>query len=106
MEEETRSKGRKRQNNEVDEVVTASQDNNHIDGRIPPQDIVAEKSLLGAMMLSDNGMADVLTVIRPDDFYDKRHREIFAAMMELYDSHQPIDLLSIRPMLRMYRLMR
>lgn len=64
-------------------------------GRVPPQDTVAEKSLLGAMMISDAGMAEILTLLKPDDFYEKRHQEIFAAMMELYDRHQPIDLLTL-----------
>lgn len=71
-------------------------DNNEASGgRVPPQDTVAEKSLLGAMMLSDAGMAEILTMLKPDDFYEKRHQEIFAAMMELYDRHQPIDLLTL-----------
>ncbi|MBR2725929.1 replicative DNA helicase [Candidatus Saccharibacteria bacterium] len=70
--------------------------NNEVSGgRVPPQDTVAEKSLLGAMMLSDAGMAEILTMLKPDDFYEKRHQEIFAAMMELYDRHQPIDLLTL-----------
>ncbi|MBR2709728.1 replicative DNA helicase [Candidatus Saccharibacteria bacterium] len=69
--------------------------NNNPGGRIPPQDTVAEKSLLGAMMISDASMSEILTMLRPDDFYEKRHQEIFAAMMELYDRHQPIDLLTL-----------
>ena len=70
-------------------------DNPSSGGRIPPQDTVAEKSLIGAMMISDAGMAEILTMLKPDDFYEKRHQEIFAAMMELYDRHQPIDLLTL-----------
>ena len=61
-------------------------------GRIPPQDVEAEKSLLGAIMLSDDMMAEVLMIIRPDDFYEERHRLIFKAMSDLYDQHRPIDL--------------
>ena len=64
-------------------------------GRIPPQDIVAEKSLLGAVMLKDSVMAEILTIIRPQDFYEKRHEIIFNAMMHLYDQHKPIDLLTL-----------
>lgn len=72
----------------------------HSGGRIPPQDIEAEKSLLGAMMLSDSAMADILTIIKPDDFYEQRHQEIFAAMAELYDQHKPIDLLTLTSKLK------
>lgn len=62
------------------------------EGRIPPQDIEAEKSLLGAILLSDDVIADVLMLLRPDDFYENRHRIIFQAMSDLYDQHRPIDL--------------
>ncbi len=65
------------------------------DGRIPPQDIEAEKSLLGAIMISDGVLPEILTIIRPQDFYDERHRIIFAAMASLYDQHKPVDLLTL-----------
>ncbi|MBR3228928.1 replicative DNA helicase [Candidatus Saccharibacteria bacterium] len=69
-------------------------------GRIPPQDIVAEKSLLGAIMLSDSIMAEILTMLRPEDFYDERHQIIFRAMATLYDQRKPIDLLTLTSELR------
>ncbi len=65
------------------------------EGRIPPQDIVAEKSLLGAILLSDAVLPEVLTIIKAQDFYDENHRIIFAAMASLYDQHKPIDLLTL-----------
>ncbi|MBR3253994.1 replicative DNA helicase [Candidatus Saccharibacteria bacterium] len=65
------------------------------DGRTPPQDVVAEKSLLGAILISDGILPEVLTIIRPDDFYDERHRAIFKAMSDLYDQHKPVDLLTL-----------
>ena len=64
-------------------------------GRVPPQDIVAEKSLLGAIMLSDAVLPEILTIVKPQDFYEERHQTIFAAMMNLYDQHRPIDLLTL-----------
>ena len=64
-------------------------------GRVPPQDVEAEKSLLGAMMLSDAAMAEILTLIKAEDFYEKRHQVIFRAMADLYDKHKPIDLLTL-----------
>jgi replicative DNA helicase len=69
-------------------------------GRIPPQDIVAEKSLLGAIMLQDSTLPEVLTILKPSDFYEKRHAVIFDAMMTLYDQHKPIDLLTLTSELR------
>ena len=64
-------------------------------GRVPPQDIDAEKSLLGAIMISDNILPEILTIIKADDFYDERHKTIFAAMYNLYNTHRPIDLLTL-----------
>lgn len=64
-------------------------------GRIPPQDIEAEKSLLGAIMISDNILPEILTILKPDDFYEERHKLIFTAMCNLYDAHRPVDLLTL-----------
>lgn len=64
-------------------------------GRVPPQDIVAEKSLLGAIMLSDGVLPEILTILKPRDFYEERHQTIFAAMINLYDQHRPVDLLTL-----------
>lgn len=65
------------------------------EGRVPPQDIVAEKSLLGAIMLQDDVMPEILTILKSNDFYEKRHETIYAAMVRLYDQHKPIDLLTL-----------
>ena len=64
-------------------------------GRVPPQDIQAEKSLLGAIMISDAILPEILTIIRSRDFYEERHAIIFEAMADLYDSHKPVDLLTL-----------
>ena len=64
-------------------------------GRVPPQDVIAEKSLLGAIMIQDAVMPEILTILRPQDFYEKRHEIIFSVMSSLYDQHKPIDLLTL-----------
>ena len=64
-------------------------------GRVPPQDLSAEKSLLGAVMLSENAITEVLNILKPEDFYEPRHVIIFEAMISLYDQHKPIDLLTL-----------
>lgn len=76
------------------------------DGRIPPQDIIAEKSLLGAIMISDSVMAEILTILRPRDFYEKRHEIIFDAMSGLYDQHKPIDLLTLTSELKSKKMLK
>lgn len=69
--------------------------NSNTSGRVPPQDTVAEQSLLGAIMLSNEVFPEILTILRPNDFYDQRHIIIYKAMMDLYDQHKPIDLLTL-----------
>lgn len=64
-------------------------------GRVPPQDLEAEKSLLGALILESGSLPEIMTMIGPGDFYEPRHQEIFRAMVSLYDKHQPIDLLTM-----------
>ena len=76
------------------------------DGRVPPQDLVAEKSLLGAVMIDENILPEILTIIKPADFYEERHGKIFKAMSNLYDSHRPIDLLTLTNELKSLKLMK
>lgn len=64
-------------------------------GKIPPQNLDAEMSLLGAVLLDDEVIADILEHANPKDFYDKRHALIFDAMSRLYEKHKPIDLLTL-----------
>ncbi len=64
-------------------------------GRIPPQDLNAEKSLLGAILISDNVFPEALERVKYKDFYDNRHAAIFRAMTALYEAHRPIDLLTL-----------
>ena len=69
-------------------------------GRIPPQDTTAEKSLLGALLLSDTVFPEILERISHKDFYEKRHASIFEAMTSLYNAHRPIDLITLTEQLR------
>ena len=64
-------------------------------GKIPPQSLDAEKSLLGAVLIDDEVLADATEFATAKDFYDKRHAIIFDAMMRLYEKHKPVDLLTL-----------
>ena len=64
-------------------------------GKIQPQNIEAEKSILGAILIDEEAMANVAEKIHPEDFYDKKHQIIFDAMVNLYERHTPIDLLTL-----------
>jgi replicative DNA helicase len=64
-------------------------------GKVPPQNMDAEKSLLGAVLIDDETLADITEHVKPKDFYDKRHGLVFGAMMRLYEKHKPVDLLTL-----------
>ena len=64
-------------------------------GRTPPQDIVAEQSVLGGMMLSKDAIADVVEVLRAPDFYRPAHETIFEAITDLYSRGEPADAVTV-----------
>lgn len=64
-------------------------------GKIPPQNVDAEKSLLGAVLIDEETLADISEHVTTKDFYDKRHAIIFSGMMRLYEKHRPVDLLTL-----------
>lgn len=64
-------------------------------GKIPPQNLDAEKSLLGAVLIDEETLADISEHVTVKDFYDSRHGIIFGGMMRLYERHRPVDLLTL-----------
>jgi replicative DNA helicase len=69
-------------------------------GRIPPHDLTAEESLLGAMMLEPEAIAAAAGVVRADDFYKPAHSHIFDAVHALYAAGQPVDPVTVADELR------
>ncbi|MFT3716573.1 MAG: replicative DNA helicase [Gordonia sp. (in: high G+C Gram-positive bacteria)] len=63
--------------------------------RQPPQDIAAEQSVLGGMLLSKDAIADVLERIKPDDFYKPAHQAVYDAILELYGKGEPADAVTV-----------
>lgn len=64
-------------------------------GKVPPQNLDAEKSLLGAVLIDEETLADISEHVTPKDFYEKAHAIIYSAMMRLYERHKPVDLLTL-----------
>ncbi|MCK9578393.1 replicative DNA helicase [bacterium] len=62
--------------------------------RLPPQDIEAEKSLLGSLMLDKDAIIKVADILHPEDFYKPGHSEIYKAIEDLFTKGEPIDLIS------------
>ncbi len=69
-------------------------------GKIPPQAIDLEEAVLGAMMIDKKGIDDVIDILHSDAFYDVKHQEVYAAIYELFQNSEPIDLLTVSNLLR------
>ena len=64
-------------------------------GRQPPQDLAAEQSVLGGMLLSKDAIADVLEKLRPGDFYRPAHQNVYDAVLDLYARGEPADPVTV-----------
>ena len=64
-------------------------------GNVPPQNIEAEASLLGAILIDSDSLVKIADIISAQDFYDPRHQKIYEAIQQLYDKHFAIDVLTI-----------
>jgi replicative DNA helicase len=63
--------------------------------RQPPQDLTAEQSVLGGMMLSKDAIADVVEVLRPNDFYRPAHQLVYDCILDLYSRGEPADAVTV-----------
>jgi len=63
--------------------------------KLPPQNLEAERALLGGMLIDNDAIPRAIEVLREDDFYREAHREIFKAVLALYAINEPSDLLTI-----------
>lgn len=71
-----------------------------MDLKLPPQDLEAERSVLGALMLDKEAIIKVADLIKPSDFYQPAHAKIFDAIFELFEKGEPIDVLSVNKKLK------
>ena len=66
---------------------------------LPPQNLEAEKSVLGSIFIDKECINRIIDFLKEEDFYDRAHQLIFGAMARLYESRSPIDLLSVTNLL-------
>src|SRR5829696_2589759 len=69
-------------------------------GRVPPHNLQAEESLLGAMLLSRDAIAAAVEVVSADDFYKPAHGHVFDAVTSLYSAGEPADPVTVADELR------
>ncbi|OBK37030.1 replicative DNA helicase [Mycobacterium sp. 1245111.1] len=75
-------------------------------GRQPPQDLTAEQSVLGGMLLSKDAIADVVDKIGPGDFYRPAHQLVYDAILDLYGRGEPADPVTVAALLDRRGLLR
>jgi replicative DNA helicase len=68
--------------------------------RVPPQNLEAEESVLGGVLLDNAALDRVVELVQPDDFYRGAHRKLFNAMLALSERSEPVDLITLSEALR------
>lgn len=69
-------------------------------GKIPPQATDLEEAVLGAMLIDKKGVDEVIDILQKDAFYKEAHQHIFEAIHHLFETSEPIDLLTVSAQLR------
>lgn len=64
-------------------------------GKTPPHSIETEQSLLGTLILDKDAITDVIETVSREDFYKEAHKEIYNAIMELYNKNEPVDIITL-----------
>lgn len=68
--------------------------------KLPPQNIEAEKSLLGSLMLDKNAIVKIADFLQPRDFYKQNHQQIYQAILDLFEKGEPVDFLAVSTRLK------
>jgi len=79
--------------------------NENVTKHIPPQNLEAEQSLLGSILIDNEIFFKIADMIKSDDFYKDSHTRIYEGMLELYAAHEPIDLLTLTNLLQEKKLL-
>lgn len=67
---------------------------------LPPQNTDAEASLLGAILIDSDAIVKIADIVQAMDFYDPKHQRIYEAITQLYEKHNPIDVLTLADQLK------
>lgn len=63
--------------------------------KVPPQNLEAEKAVLGSMLIEKEAIAKTMEILRPNDFYKETHQNIYKAILVLYDQNEAVDALTL-----------
>lgn len=69
-------------------------------GKLPPQALDLEETVLGALMLEKDALSTVIDILKPESFYSDAHKEIYTAITELFNNSEPVDMRTVVSQLR------
>jgi replicative DNA helicase len=69
-------------------------------GKLPPQATDLEEAVLGALMLEKDALTNVIDILKPETFYNDSHKDIYAAIVDLFNNSEPVDILTVTNRLR------
>src|SRR5512136_720065 len=68
--------------------------------KVPPQNLEAEQSVLGGIMLDNQALNSALEILDVEDFYSEAHRKIFSAIIDLFNKSEPCDIITLSNILK------
>src|SRR5262249_623459 len=68
--------------------------------RLPPQSLDSEQAVIGGLLVSGDAITRVIDLLEPEHFYRKAHTVIYAAMLDLFDKNEPIDIVTVSQYLK------
>jgi replicative DNA helicase len=81
-------------------MAKSPKDQDKVTGRVPPQNIEAEQSLLGGLLIDPESINKVVDIVSPDDFYRDAHARIYLVMLDLYEKNEAIDIITVSSLAR------
>src|SRR5690625_1424947 len=69
-------------------------------GKMPPQSIDIDQSILGALILEKDALTEVIDILKPANFYEEIHQEIYIAILQLFNASAPVDIRTVVNQLR------
>lgn len=70
------------------------------EGKVPPQNVEAEQSVLGSLLIDKDAIIKIAQDLKPEHFYREQHAEIYRAILTLYEKRQPADLVTVTDVLK------
>ncbi len=69
-------------------------------GKLPPQAVDLEEAVLGALMLERDALTTVIDILKPESFYKDANKEVYQAIVDLFNNSEPVDMLTVANQLR------